>query len=86
MNKVMSNKLLIALYISPALLLVLVLVFIPLILSGYYGLMEWDGIGDKTFIGLENYINGLQDMKFWSIMRPFKKYQRKRERKNWKNY
>lgn len=66
MNKVMSNKLLIALYISPALLLVLVLVFIPLILSGYYGLMEWDGIGDKTFIGLENYINGLQDMKFWS--------------------
>ena len=56
MNKVMSNKLLIALYISPALLLVLVLIFIPLMLSGYYGLMQWDGIGEKTFIGLENYI------------------------------
>lgn len=66
MNKVMSNKLHIALYIAPALLLVSVLVFIPLILSGYYGLMQWDGIGAKTFIGLENYINGIQDGKFWS--------------------
>ncbi|QHJ69178.1 carbohydrate ABC transporter permease [Planococcus halotolerans] len=65
MNKVMSNKLHIALYIAPALLLVSVLVFIPLILSGYYGLMDWDGIGAKTFIGLENYITGIQDSKFW---------------------
>lgn len=66
MNKVMSNKLHIALYIAPALLLVSVLVFIPLVLSGYYGLMQWDGIGAKTFIGLENYINGIQDSRFWS--------------------
>lgn len=65
MNKVMSNKLYIALYIAPALLLVTVLVFIPLILSGYYGLMDWDGIGEKTFIGLENYIVGIQDPLFW---------------------
>lgn len=66
MNKVMSNKLYIAFYIAPALLLLLVLIFIPLALSGYYGLMEWDGIGEKTFIGLENYINGLQDKLFWN--------------------
>ncbi|AQQ52381.1 carbohydrate ABC transporter permease [Planococcus lenghuensis] len=66
MNKVMSNKLFITLYIAPALLLVIVLVFIPLLLSGYYGLMEWDGIGDRTFIGLENYIAGIQDADFWS--------------------
>lgn len=61
----MSNKLHIALYIAPALLLISVLIFIPLILSGYYGLMDWDGIGEKTFIGMENYINGIQDSKFW---------------------
>lgn len=66
LNKVMSNKLFITLYIAPALLLVIVLVFIPLLLSGYYGLMEWDGIGDRTFIGLENYITGIQDADFWS--------------------
>jgi len=66
MNKVMSNKLYIALYVLPALLLITVLIFIPLILTGYYGLMDWDGIGEKTFIGLENYINGIMDLKFWS--------------------
>jgi len=66
MNKVMSNKLYIALYILPALLLITVLIFIPLLLTGYYGLMDWDGIGEKTFIGLENYFNGIKDLKFWS--------------------
>ncbi|TWT05256.1 sugar ABC transporter permease [Planococcus sp. CPCC 101016] len=66
MNKVMSNKFYIAFYIAPALLLLLILVFIPLVLSGYYGLMDWDGIGEKTFIGLENYINGIQDKLFWN--------------------
>ncbi len=65
MNKVMSNKWVIAMYILPALLLVSVLIFIPLILTGYYGLMDWDGIGAMKFIGLENYINAIQDAKFW---------------------
>lgn len=62
----MSNKFYIAFYIAPALLLLLILVFIPLFLSGYYGLMDWDGIGEKTFIGLENYITGIQDELFWN--------------------
>lgn len=62
----MSNKFYIAFYIAPALLLLLILVFIPLFLSGYYGLMDWDGIGEKTFIGLENYIEGIQDKLFWN--------------------
>lgn len=65
MNKVMSNKLVIALYVLPALLLVGVLIFIPLILTGYYGLMEWNGIGAMKFIGLDNYIAAIQDLKFW---------------------
>lgn len=66
MNKVMSNKLYIAFYIAPAFILLMVLIFIPLLLSGYYGLMDWDGIGEKTFIGLDNYIEGIQDKLFWS--------------------
>lgn len=66
MNKVMSNKLYIAFYIAPAFILLMVLIFIPLLLSGYYGLMEWDGIGEKTFIGLDNYIEGIQDKLFWN--------------------
>ncbi|WP_416148761.1 carbohydrate ABC transporter permease [Salipaludibacillus sp. HK11] len=66
MNKVMSNKWIIALYVLPALLLVGVMIFIPLVLTGYYGLMDWDGIGTMEFIGLENYIRGIQDGLFWN--------------------
>ena len=65
MNKVMSNKWMIAFYVLPALILVGILIFIPLGLSAYYGLMDWNGIGDMEFIGMENYINAVQDMKFW---------------------
>lgn len=68
----MSNKLMIALYILPALLLIAVLIYIPLALTGYYGLMQWDGIGKMEFIGLENYITAIKDEKFWeSAMHSF---------------
>ncbi|MCD8509331.1 MAG: sugar ABC transporter permease [Bacillus sp. (in: Bacteria)] len=65
MNKFMSNKFVIGLYIFPALFLIMVLIYIPIILTGYYGLMRWDGIGDMTFIGLDNYIALLSDNDFW---------------------
>ncbi|WP_283154107.1 carbohydrate ABC transporter permease [Guptibacillus hwajinpoensis] len=65
MNKVMSNKFVIALYVLPSLLLIGLLIFIPLLLSGYYGLMDWDGISAMKFIGMDNYINVIQDDKFW---------------------
>ncbi|PYZ96480.1 ABC transporter permease [Alteribacter lacisalsi] len=65
MNKVMSDKWFITLYILPAMLLLGILIFIPLILTGYYGLMRWDGIGSMEFIGLTNYINVIQDGVFW---------------------
>lgn len=61
----MSNKKIIALYVLPSLLLLAGLVYIPIFLTGYYGLMEWDGVGAMEFIGLDNYMNLLQDPKFW---------------------
>ncbi len=61
----MSNKFVIALYVLPSLLLIGLLIFIPLLLSGYYGLMDWDGISAMKFIGMDNYINVIQDDKFW---------------------
>lgn len=66
MKNVMSNKFVIALYTLPALLLILVLIYIPITLSGYYGLMDWDGIGEMKFIGLENYVTLIQDKVFWT--------------------
>lgn len=65
MDKVMSNKKIIALYVLPSLILLAGLVYIPIILTGYYGLMDWNGIGAMTFIGLDNYIELLSDDTFW---------------------
>lgn len=65
MDKVMSNKKMIALYVLPALLIILTIVYIPIVLTGYYGLNKWNGIGALEFIGLENYKALLTDGTFW---------------------
>jgi raffinose/stachyose/melibiose transport system permease protein len=62
----MSNKKIIALYILPALLLILAIVYIPIILTGYYGLTDWNGIGSPKFIGFENYAALMKDSTFWN--------------------
>lgn len=62
----MSNKKIIALYVLPALLLILAIVYIPIVLTGYYGLNKWNGIGALTFIGLDNYQALIKDGTFWN--------------------
>lgn len=61
----MSDKRVIALYVLPALILIMTLVYIPIVMTGYYGLMKWDGIGSMEFVGLKNYTNLLSDTMFW---------------------
>ncbi|QGQ47766.1 carbohydrate ABC transporter permease [Metabacillus sediminilitoris] len=65
MNKVMSDKKVIALYITPALFLILALIYVPIVQTGYYGLMKWNGIGEMEFIGLKNYSQLINDPLFW---------------------
>lgn len=65
MDKVMSDKRVIALYVLPALLMIVILVYVPIIMTGYYSLMKWDGIGERTFIALDNYKQLLKDSMFW---------------------
>ncbi|WP_438496235.1 carbohydrate ABC transporter permease [Paenibacillus sp. IHBB 3054] len=65
MAKVMSNKLVIALYVLPSLLLIMGIIYIPIVLTGYYGLNQWDGIGKMVFIGLDNYKELVRDNAFW---------------------
>ncbi|WP_088042095.1 carbohydrate ABC transporter permease [Bacillus sp. EAC] len=65
MNKFMSNKKIIAFYIAPALFLILALIYVPIIQTGYFGLMKWNGIGEKEFIGLQNYSHLIHDPLFW---------------------
>ncbi|WP_127534045.1 carbohydrate ABC transporter permease [Paenibacillus kobensis] len=69
MDKVMSNKRIIALYVLPSIILIMAIIYIPIVLTGYYGLMRWNGIGSMEFIGFDNYSALLKDDKFWdSVM------------------
>jgi raffinose/stachyose/melibiose transport system permease protein len=65
MDKVLSNKKMIALYVLPSLLLILAIVYIPIVLTAYYGLHDWNGIGAMKFIGLANYQELIKDETFW---------------------
>ncbi|MFA6936861.1 MAG: sugar ABC transporter permease [Treponema sp.] len=55
MDKIFSNKKAVCVFILPALILFIAIVFIPVFMSGYYSLLDWDGIGKGKFIGLQNY-------------------------------
>lgn len=66
MNKVLSDKGAIFVYVAPALLLILGFIFLPIAFTAYYGLMEWDGIGPMRFHGLNNYVRLMKDQHFWN--------------------
>ena len=59
-----------ALFLAPVTILMVVYVFYPIvdtfITSGY----QWNGISaNKTFIGLQNWIKLVQDVKFWTAFK-----------------
>lgn len=56
MNSVRQNKLAIFLFMLPASLLFLAIIILPIFMSGYYSLLEWDGVNQARFIGIGNYI------------------------------
>nr|WP_275983923.1 sugar ABC transporter permease [Paenibacillus hamazuiensis] len=65
----MSNKTVVALFVLPSLLLIAALIYMPIVLTGFYGLMKWDGVGKMTYIGLANYKELLRDSLFWNSVK-----------------
>ncbi|MCI3922886.1 sugar ABC transporter permease [Paenibacillus sp. TRM 82003] len=59
MNSVFSNKTAISIFVLPTLLIFFVIVLVPIFVSSYYSLLDWDGIGQGTFVGLQNYVEML---------------------------
>lgn len=57
MDRVLGKKRYIILFVAPALLLFLCFVAAPLLVTGFYSLFQYDGIGSMKFLGLGNYIN-----------------------------
>lgn len=57
------------LFLAPAAILFAVYVILPIVQSIWLSLYEWDGLGDKVFIGLENYQELLDDEQFWMSLK-----------------
>lgn len=57
MNRVLNDKRAIMIFVLPTFLLFTLIVILPIFMSGYYSMLEWDGIGKGTFIGLKNFID-----------------------------
>jgi len=55
MHQVFSNKKAIAVFVLPALLLFLLVGFVPIVQSVYYSLLDWDGISPGKFVGFAQY-------------------------------
>lgn len=61
MNTVFSNKTTIAIFVLPTLILFCGIVLIPIFVSSYYSLLDWNGIGKGVFIGFDNYVEMFKD-------------------------
>ncbi len=64
MQKILGNKKAYFLFVAPAAVVYLLLAFIPILMSGYYSTLEWSGIGEKIFVGIQNYADLLEDESF----------------------
>lgn len=64
MKNFFSNKLAIAVFITPALLLFTALVFYPILQVFYHSFFKWNGLSQGTFLGLSNYVRLFDDKAF----------------------
>jgi len=56
----------IAVFVLPCLLLFVCLVFVPIIVSLFTGMLDWNGIGTSKFIGFDNFVKMFtNDSVFW---------------------
>ncbi|MHA7880971.1 MAG: carbohydrate ABC transporter permease [Saccharospirillum sp.] len=56
------------LFLLPAAIMFSIYVIVPIFQSIWISFHEWDGIGDKVFIGLENYRELFDDNRFWTAL------------------
>lgn len=64
MKKILGNKVAIAIFTVPSLLLFGGIILYSIVMSFRYSLLDWNGFGEGTFIGLANYVKMFQDKVF----------------------
>jgi len=72
-NLIHSKKFVVFIFLLPASFFCILYLVAPIPLSAYYSFLEWDGMGQGTFIGLNNWSKLLNDDVFWlSVSNNFK--------------
>jgi raffinose/stachyose/melibiose transport system permease protein len=66
MNKFFKNKLAIAIFSLPALILFTGIVFIPIAQTVFRSFFRWDGLSEAKFIALKNYFDIFKDPLFYT--------------------
>ncbi len=62
MDKVLGDKKAICVFVLPALIIFAAIVLLPILISAYYSVLKWDGIGKGIYIGLQNYRDLFQNV------------------------
>ncbi|PHV69349.1 ABC transporter permease [Sporanaerobium hydrogeniformans] len=69
MEKVWGDKKAILFFLFPSFVILALIIITPIMMSSYYSLLDWDGFGKGTFIGLNNYIRLFKDPAFIKSVR-----------------
>lgn len=69
MQKSFGRKKVILMFLLPAFAVYTLFVVVSVIWAGYYSVFDWSGVGEKIFVGLDNYKQLLtNDPVFWSTV------------------
>lgn len=68
MQKAFGRKKVIIMFLLPALIVYTLFVVVSVVWAGYYSFFDWSGVGEKTFIGIKNYIDLVHDSTFWATV------------------
>lgn len=52
-------------FLLPGLVIYTIFMIFPLLLTIYYSFTEWNGVGEKVFIGLQNYAGLIENKDYW---------------------
>ena len=66
MHAALGKKRTVICFLLPAVLVYAISVILPIFWSGYYSLFDWNGIGEKVFIGMQNFQELMGDQELWS--------------------
>ena len=68
MERALRDKKAICFFVLPALVWFVLIALVPVIQSGGYSFLDWDGVNEGKMIGLQNYVNLFSDKVFQSSL------------------